>query len=144
MPVSAAVEAAQLLAESARVTAVEIPPRAGHAAIGAWRAAFPRAELFIEGTPLKATAGLHHPLRHFDAALGVEVHGFPNPGVATAKAQAGDTRQEIEKSLAITDLGSPAPLDQNLPAARTFFTGLGTCSLREPIGALTELGILDE
>src|SRR5439155_23923759 len=30
------------------------------------------------GVPLKFTAGLHHPLRHYDSAVQTHVHGFLN------------------------------------------------------------------
>jgi hypothetical protein len=53
-------------------------------------AAFPNAEgvAFVlqacrdAGVPLKFTAGLHHPLRRFDPALQVTMHGFVNVFVA--------------------------------------------------------------
>src|SRR5205814_236664 len=35
------------------------------------------------GIPLKATAGLHHPFRHYDESLKTEVHGFLNLFVAS-------------------------------------------------------------
>jgi hypothetical protein len=188
LPERAATEAAQLLCDCARVTAVELPPQAGPALIAAWREAFESAELFVEGKsadlagigrvggrpklrcgglepaavpsvqmiaafvaesvalglPFKATAGLHQPLRHFDTELGVEVHGFLNLWVATHRAQAGASRQDIEETLTSKDLGSLEPFDEGLVAARKMFTGFGTCSLREPIEGLADLGLLDE
>src|SRR5262249_54443685 len=40
------------------------------------------------GVPLKATAGLHHPLRHFDAGVKAKMHGFLNVFGAGALAHA--------------------------------------------------------
>src|SRR5262249_33100125 len=41
---------------------------------------------FSTSVPLKFTAGLHHPIRHFDAQLNTPVHGFLNVFVAGALA----------------------------------------------------------
>ncbi|HEY5429440.1 MAG TPA: hypothetical protein VIK04_10015 [Solirubrobacteraceae bacterium] len=188
IPQSAAAQAARLLGTRANVTAIEIPLRAGPAVIAGWRGAFPRAELFLEGSsgdvaaigrlgarpklrcgglapeavpsvpmvakfvvesvarglPFKATAGLHQPLRHLDADLGVEVHGFLNLWVATRRAQTRAPHREIEEALTRTDLGSLALGEEELQAARTSFTAFGTCSISEPIAALAQLGLLHE
>jgi hypothetical protein len=118
---------------------------------GLHAAAVPSVRLIAEfiyeavalSVPFKATAGLHQPLRHFDGQLGVDVHGFLNLWVATARAQGGASRREIEEPLTSRDLASLAPMDEDLQAARSLFMAFGTCSLREPLAALTDLGILD-
>jgi hypothetical protein len=89
------------------------------------------------GLPLKATAGLHQPLRHGDA------HGFLNVLVATARAIAGSSAEELRETLLATDLAA-LRLECNLNAARRLFEGFGTCSIEEPIDALTDLGVLHD
>jgi hypothetical protein len=66
----------------------DAPPRAGFKLRcgGLEASAFPTAEqiafvirnAIMNGVPLKATAGLHHPFPRFDAAVGTKMHGFVN------------------------------------------------------------------
>ena len=79
------------------------------------------------GVPFKATAGLHHAVRRG------EEHGFLNLLAATA-APPG----RVEAVLAEEDA---AELDV-AAADRSLFTSFGSCSWREPVDALVELGLL--
>lgn len=104
----------------------------------------------------KATAGLHHPLRHVDAGLGVPVHGFVN--LFTAAVMADVHRLDasrIEPILADEDpshfrFGDDALTWRDLSAtceqiALARGRGLqsfGSCSIEEPIQDLKALGWL--
>jgi hypothetical protein len=106
------------------------------------------------GTPFKATAGLHHPVRHHNAAAGVTMHGFLNLLAAAAfAAQAGDAVLEAilseedaaafrfdERGFAWRDLRiATAELER---VRREAFVGYGSCSFSEPVEDLRTLGIL--
>jgi hypothetical protein len=79
------------------------------------------------GVPFKATAGLHHAVRRG------EEHGFLNVLAATT-APPG----RVEAVLAEED---PAELDVS-GADRSLFVSFGSCSWREPVDDLVELGLL--
>ena len=79
------------------------------------------------GVPFKCTAGLHHAVHHEGE------HGFLNVLAATA-APSG----RIEEVLAEEDA---AQLDLT-GADRSLFVGFGSCSWREPVDDLVELGLL--
>ena len=79
------------------------------------------------GVPFKATAGLHHAMRRG------EEHGFLNLLAATTAPL-----PELESVLAEEDF---AALDLS-SVDRGLFVGFGSCSWREPVDDLIELGLL--
>ncbi|MBI1900900.1 MAG: hypothetical protein HYS13_07285 [Planctomycetia bacterium] len=124
---------------------------------------FPSAELLglhvsncQMGIAFKCTAGLHHPLRHYDAALGVWQHGFINVLVASVLSSARQLPAPVLEEL----------LEETSPAAFTFtdtklrwrehsatlaeidqarsrvMISFGSCSFDEPCQDLRELGWL--
>jgi hypothetical protein len=79
------------------------------------------------GVRFKATAGLHHAVRRGDE------HGFLNLMAAVTTP-----RERIAAVLAEEDAGSL----EVRPESRELFDGFGSCSWREPIDDLRELGML--
>jgi hypothetical protein len=106
-----------------------------------------------EKVPVKLTAGLHHPLRWFDAGLQTYHHGFVNVLLADALHRAGKlTLEEMEQLL---EDGEPQHfhfddeqcgwLDHRLALAELRQAGLGivaigSCSFDEPREYLSALG----
>ncbi len=94
--------------------------------------------------PFKATAGLHHPVRHFDRSLGVMRHGFLNLLVATGVAQRGAGVDTLITTLRHTDAG------QLIAAVKAFdpselrgqFISYGSCDFAEPMADLAALGLV--
>jgi hypothetical protein len=90
------------------------------------------------GVVMKATAGLHHPLRR-----GTE-HGFLN--LLCAAVHAGDGVEVVrelleEESLDALPLSSLAAEEVRSTRER-LFKGFGSCSWREPVDDLRALGVL--
>lgn len=106
------------------------------------------------GVPLKFTAGLHHPIRHFDAALQTYMHGFINVFTAGVLAHArGLGEADLRAVLADEDPAAFAFTDDALrwrdwrastaeiaAARRDFVTSFGSCSFDEPRDDLRALG----
>ncbi len=107
-----------------------------------------------EHVPFKATAGLHHPVRHRNEATGFTMHGFLNLLCAAVFAHRVDvtTRDAIiadesassfsfdERGLSWHDLRAS---DEEIAAAREHgFVAYGSCSFSEPLEDLTALSIL--
>ncbi|MGN9843535.1 hypothetical protein ACTMTI_35965 [Nonomuraea sp. H19] len=116
--------------------------------------AFPPAEhlgLFIRfcvehDVPFKATAGLHHAIRHFDPSLGVDRHGFLNLLLAVCEAVEGRDPVPV---LRATDVGNLVRLAQAIPEdtanhARRLLVSYGSCNTHAPIEDLRTLGLIEE
>lgn len=93
----------------------------------------------------KATAGLHHPLRHRDG------HGFLNLFLAAALAQAGARETELarllddgERNAFAFDAQGASWRGKRIPLAglRSFALSFGSCSFQEPLDHLRELKFL--
>jgi hypothetical protein len=108
-----------------------------------------------EQVPFKATAGLHHPIRHNNAAAGFVMHGFLNVLAAAALAHRVD-RAAIENILAEEDPlafrfddDTMAWRDDRVSTAdlaasrERAFVAYGSCSFSEPVDDLIALGILE-
>lgn len=108
-----------------------------------------------ERVPYKATAGLHHPIRHFNEAAGFTMHGFLNVLTAAVFARDGRPSGELEQILAGEDADafafdggglrwndSYASAADIEAARRENFIGYGSCSFSEPIEDLQKLGLL--
>ena len=109
------------------------------------------------GVVLKATAGLHHPVRHTDEATDITMHGFLNLLAAAAFGAAHNLRPSgLERILAEEDAsafqvsaeelrlgGLRASSDEIAAARRHLFISYGSCSWREPVDDLRELGVLE-
>jgi hypothetical protein len=106
--------------------------------------------------PIKATAGLHHPLPHFDPALKVRMHGFVNLFLAGIFVQARNLR--FKRIVQILDDDRPAHFSfddegaswrdewvstsEILAARRDAMLSFGSCSFDEPRDDLRVLGWL--
>lgn len=109
-----------------------------------------------EGLSWKATAGLHHPLPHYDVALGVNAQGFVN--LLSAAVMAGVHHlPEFEVQTILEDesaasfhfgpsafrwTGLAASSEQVESARRRSLVSFGSCSFDEPQSDLRALGWL--
>lgn len=108
--------------------------------------------------PFKATAGLHHPLRHDDAAAGFTVHGFLNVIGAAVLDWALDLDDRTRRGIleerdagrftfddaAFAWDGHVASPVQVAAARERFVRSYGSCSFSEPVEDLIALGILED
>jgi hypothetical protein len=112
------------------------------------------------GVPFKATAGLHHPLRGeqrltYDSDATATMFGFLDVFVAAALARSGEHEPALVQLLEERDAGafhiSGEVLrwrDRSFDAAqlaasrREFAISFGSCSFREPVDDLHQLGLL--
>lgn len=107
-----------------------------------------------ENVPFKATAGLHHPVRHVDRSTGFTMHGFLNILAAAALApRLGSATlsrviaEEDATAFAFDDTSfrwrdERIGVDDLARTRREAFLGYGSCSFAEPIADLTALGML--
>jgi hypothetical protein len=108
------------------------------------------------GLRFKATAGLHHPIRHVEERTGFHMHGFLNLLAAAVFAHAdGLGEDEIAALLAEEDPaafsvdadglavhGYHAGATAIAAAREELFAAYGSCSFSEPVEDLTALGVL--
>jgi len=101
------------------------------------------AEACAAGVPFKATAGLHHPLRHFNPAAGVMMHGFLNVLAAAVHAPHTD-RGRLEAIVASERLEELDLTDETeiRRARRERFVSFGSCSFEEPLEDLRALRLV--
>ena len=98
-----------------------------------------------EGVPFKATAGLHHAVRHHDDATGFTHHGFLNllAAVSRSLTGAGDVVPAIETTDGDALVAELRGLSEpSVRAVRQVFASYGSCSLSEPVADLEALGLL--
>ncbi len=107
--------------------------------------------------PMKATAGLHHPIRHFNEGQKVTMHGFVNVIAACALALTQRADHETLTSVldeeaasaflfadeAIVWRNHKITLDQLERTRERFFLSIGSCSMDEPTDDLKAMGLLD-
>jgi hypothetical protein len=109
-----------------------------------------------EQLAFKATAGLHHPVRHYSEAVGTKMHGFLNVfgaavlmyvhdlDGATAACMIEDEDADhfriSERKLEWRHFAASAA--ECAAARRVFAHGFGSCSFDEPIEGLHELGLM--
>lgn len=114
--------------------------------------AFAISTAYLDMLRLKFTAGLHHPIRHFNAGVGTHMHGFLNVLGAAAlsrrqglsEEQIGDIlRDERAENFVFTDeefrwKEISVPTDKLTAMGGSF----GSCSFDEPRDDLRALGLL--
>ncbi|MGA9272451.1 MAG: hypothetical protein WBV67_03100 [Candidatus Cybelea sp.] len=106
------------------------------------------------GVPFKATAGLHHPVRHVDPSTGFTMHGFLNLLAAAAlapslepEALATIVAEENPSAFQFDDAsfawrGHRIDVGRLEQTRRSGFVAYGSCSFAEPVDDLVALGIL--
>lgn len=131
---------------------------------GVEASAFPSAEQIAlaiiacrdAGVAMKFTAGLHHPLRHFNDGVDTKMHGFLNVFVACVLARTSEfDEQQVRAVLEDEDpccfrfrdwglsFGEHAvSTDQIAAVRRDFAISFGSCSFDEPRQDLRELELL--
>jgi hypothetical protein len=107
------------------------------------------------GVPMKCTAGLHHPMRHFNDSVQTKMHGFLNVFGAGVLASANEISQAQIQSILEDEDPSNFVFNEDgfiwkslrvatsgIRQARLFATSFGSCSFDEPKEDLQALGIL--
>jgi hypothetical protein len=162
--VSAAVGALAQGARSSRTRRIARPAGFKLRCGGLEATAFPSPQEIVSviqtcrhaGTPLKFTAGLHHPIRHFDAGVQAHMHGFLNVLVAGVLAHArhlcedeigGIVADENAADFVFDDEGlrwkdRRATCAEIAAARQRAVTSFGSCSFDEPRHDLRALGLL--
>ncbi len=106
--------------------------------------------------PMKFTAGLHHPFRHFDKEIGTMMHGFINVFASGIIAMRHDiSGKEIEEVLNDEDPSDFIFTDEYFSwkgwkisiediefARRDLVLSFGSCSFDEPVADLQSLNLL--
>jgi hypothetical protein len=143
-----------------RVQAVGFKLRCGGVEASAFPAvkqvAFVVAACRDAGVPLKCTAGLHHPIRHYDDGVATKMHGFVNVFGAGVLAHA--RRLSEQQVRAVIDDESPnsfvfdgetfrwkdvaVSTDEIVAARLRAVPSFGSCSFDEPREDLRALGLL--
>lgn len=113
------------------------------------------AEVREAGVPLKCTAGLHHPMRHYNESVKTKMHGFLNVfGAATLAFANGISHNQMQSILEDEDptsfifdesgfewRGLRVPASE-ISGARQFAMSFGSCSFDEPREDLRNIGLL--
>lgn len=108
------------------------------------------------GVPFKATAGLHHPLRHFSEAVGTDEFGFLNVFTAGILARTTPIDEQalaavlVDESPESFDFGDEQlaygdralGVDAIRDAREKFAIAYGSCSFTEPLADLRCLNLL--
>jgi hypothetical protein len=109
------------------------------------------------GVPMKFTAGLHHPVRHYNDGVGAKMHGFLNVFFAGAIAASGGEvpEEQIREIIACEDAsaftfghedarcGTHTATRVSISAVRDAgVISFGSCSFAEPREDLCELGLM--
>jgi hypothetical protein len=120
-----------------------------------WQVAWAIASVRDAGVPIKATAGLHHPIRHYDESVQTKMHGFLNvfgAGILTVT-----NNLPIEQIKAILEDEEPSSFSfdeigfawkelrvatSEIKRARHHIVSFGSCSFDEPREDLRSLGFL--
>jgi hypothetical protein len=110
------------------------------------------------GLPFKATAGLHHPLRHYDPGVQTRMHGFFNLFGAAILAHARRLDNGAVHAILVDEAAGhflfdgrrfawqhlSATVEELAAARRDFAISFGSCSFDEPRADLRALGYLAE
>ncbi len=107
------------------------------------------------GVPMKCTAGLHHPIRHYNESVRTKMHGFLNVFSAGVLAVTNSLNpQEIHAILEDEDAASFVfdetgfswknlrVTNSEILNARIYMTSFGSCSFDEPRDDLRKMGFL--
>lgn len=113
------------------------------------------AEARDSGIPMKCTAGLHHPIRHFNDSVQTKMHGLLNVfGAGLLAAENGLSQEQIQsiledetpKNFVFDETGFAwkdlRVASSEITNARQFATSFGSCSFDEPREDLRGLGLL--
>ncbi|MGH3767760.1 MAG: hypothetical protein ACRDS0_26820 [Pseudonocardiaceae bacterium] len=98
----------------------------------------------LTGQPFKATAGLHHAVRHHDQGTGLTHHGLLNMLVGTAQAVSGSSAHEALRCTDAAALAAEAGSlsEDSSRVVREVFACYGSVSLSDPVAELVRLGLL--
>ncbi len=113
------------------------------------------AEVREAGIPMKCTAGLHHPVRHFNQSVNTKMHGFINVFGAGVLAFANGISQVQIQSIIEDENPASFIFDEagfewkglrvvtsEIARARQSITSFGSCSFDEPREDLRNLNLL--